>query len=481
MLTWFWLPGRRARHALATGRPEQARELLEPHAAAGHRKALSLLASVGAAFLARAERALAADNPEAAWDDLLAAEAVAPGLPRAVELRATLTKLAAATCRAAFLAGNLEFVGGAVTRFKARAAVHPTLDWLPAAAADWQAARELAEQGDFAAAIGLIDRTRSRLPGDVVDGLAQARDGLAGRYDQARPLQQHLFAAVERKEWREVHRWAEDLLALAPEHREARQFRAMAWDRLAVSAAPNGSPATLAGRFGPVVPAGPRFSHAGTVTGPIPVAAPAAVTVAAPRRLFLSVDGVGGFLLLFKHRIMIGADANPAPIDVPVTAGLQRVHTEIARDAEGGYLLEPKDGAAVAVNGEAVTARRPLKSGDEVRLGATFRFRFDQPNPLSGTAVLTPLSHHRMAGHATGVVLVASNLLVGPDQDTHISVPKAISGLIFYTTADGLGVRADGPIRVQSVEFHTNAVLPVPCQVETDEYRFRLDVYDPRS
>ena len=101
------------------------------------------------------------------------------------------------------------------------------------------------------------------------------------------------------------------------------------------------------------------------------------------------MDGVGGFLLLFKARVAIGADANPAPIDIPVTAGLQRVHTEIARDAEGGYLIEPKEGAAVAVNDQPVTDRRALKHGDVVKLGASFRFRFELPNPLSGTAVLT--------------------------------------------------------------------------------------------
>lgn len=483
MFSWFWLPGRRARQALAAGRPEQARELLEPHVKTGHRKALSLLGAVGKAFLTRAERSLAADNAEAAWDDLLAVESVSPGDSKAVELRTTLTNLAVSTCRAAFLAGNVEYVRKAVARYKARAAAHPAFDWLADAAADWQAAADLADQGDFAAALGLLDRTRGRLPVEAGDGLAQAREEVAERYERARAAQQQLFAAVEQKEWREVHRWADDLLAVAPEHRDARQLRAMAWERLAVSANPNGVASTADGRavpFGPV----PRFSLAPTVTGLLPAISPDATggtPVGSPRRLFLSLDGVGAYLLLFKPRVAIGADANPAPIDVPVTAGLHKVHTEIARDAEGGYVIEPKEGAAVAVNEQPVTDRRVLKSGDEVKLGASFRFRFDQPNPLSGTAVLTPLSYHRMAGHATGVVLIASNLLVGPADETHIPVARATAGLVFYTTPDGLGVRTDGPIRVQSMEFHTNAVLPVPCQVETDEYRFRLDVYDPRS
>jgi len=468
MFTWFWLPGRRARQALTAGRPEQARELLEPHGKAGHKKALSLLAVVGAAFLKRAERALAADSLDAAWDDLLAAEAVAPGNPAAVELRATLTKLAAATCKAAFEAGNLEFLRAALSRLKARAAVHEAFDWLPTAASDWHAARELAEQGDFSAALGLLDRTRNRVPPEVTAGLAQARDRLADRYEQARPAEVELFVAVDRKEWKAVQRWAETVLSLAPEHRPAREYRAMAWERLGMSVRPNGTPPPGDG----VVPAAPPPGGAET----LPFAPPPGT-----RRLFLSLDGVGGFLLLFKDRIVIGADANPGPIDVPVTAGLQRLHAAIARDAEGGYLLEPTAGATAWVNGEPVADRRALKCGDEVRLGTSFRFRFAQPNALSSTAVLTPLSCHPMGGHATAVVLLANNLLVGPADDSHIPIPRSAAPLIFYATGDGLGVRADGSIRMDAFEFHTNAVLRVPCAVETDEFRFRLDVYDPRS
>lgn len=477
MIPWSWKPGRAAREALAAGRPEEARRRLEPHAAAGHRKAMALMAEVGEAFRVRGERALAADHAEAAWSDLLAAEAVAPANPKVAELRTTLTKLAAATCRAAFQAGNLEYVRACVARFKERAADHPAFDWIPPAASNWQAALDLADQGDFAAALGLLERTRSRLPVEAGDGLSQAQRDLAARSERARVARQNLFEAVERKEWSEVHRWADDLLSVAPDHRDARRLQAEAWARM-TGADPTSKPGSVP------KPAGGAGAACGSNFGSAPTVgfAPAVAPVAAPRRLYLSLDGVGAFLLLLNPRISIGAEANPARIDVPVTAGLQRVHAEIARDDEGGYLIEPSGPAApVAVNGEPVSGRRALKSGDEVTLGASCRFRFERPNPLSGTAVLTPLSAHRMAGHVTALVMVASNLIVGPDEEAHVPVPKADGELIFYTTADGLGVRTDGTIRVRAMAFKTNAVLPVPCDVETDVYRFRLDVYDPRS
>lgn len=499
MIPWSWKPGRVAREALAAGRLEEARRLLEPHAAVGHRKALSLLAEVGEAFRVRGERALAADHPEAAWDDLLACEAVAPANPKAGELRTTLTKLAAATCRAAFLAGNLEYVRACVARFKERAAVHPAFDWIPPAASNWQAALDLADQGDFAAAMGLLERTRSRLPTEASDGLGQAQRDLAGRSERARAARQQLFEAVERKEWSEVHRWADELLSVAPEHRDARRLQAEAWGQLTGEAPasktgsetgsvpkPDAAAAEKAFVSAPTVgfasPSPPASRAVSQAVSPTAAPAVSRSPSVAPRRLHLSLDGVGAFLLLLNPRITIGAEANPARIDVPVTAGLQRVHAEIARDDEGGYLIEPSSpAAAVSVNGESVTSRRVLKSGDEVKLGAACRFRFDLPNEFSATAILTPLSAHRMAGYANALVMVASNLIVGPDEDAHLPVPKADADLVFYTTADGLGVRTDGTIRVRGMAFTTNAVLPVPCDVETDEYRFRLDVYNPRS
>lgn len=342
------------------------------------------------------------------------------------------------------------------------------------------------DQGDFAAALGLLERTRSRLPTEAGDGLGQVQRDLAARSERARVARQNLFEAVERREWSEVHRWADELLSVAPDHRDARRLQAEAWGRL-TGETPASNPGSGTGSG--VKPDGaadrafgtaPTVGFAPTVPPAGPTASRAAPVV--PRRLHLSLDGVGAFLLLLNPRISIGAEANPARIDVPVTAGLQRVHAEIARDDEGGYLIEPSGPAAVvAVNGEPVTGRRALKPGDEVKLGAACRFRFDVPNEFSATAVLTPLSAHRMAGHATALVMVASNLIVGPDEEAHVPVPWADGELVFYTTADGLGVRTDGTIRVRGKEFATDALLPVPCDAETDEYRFRLDVYDPRS
>ena len=53
------------------------------------------------AYVERGERHLRAENPEAAWADLLSAEALNTGEPGAIDLRRTLSRLGLAICRAA--------------------------------------------------------------------------------------------------------------------------------------------------------------------------------------------------------------------------------------------------------------------------------------------------------------------------------------------------------------------------------------------
>ena len=101
-----WLTLRQAREALRAGRPDEAQRLLDPLVAEGYRKAVRLLREVARAHLARGEKHLRADNADAAWADLLAAEALNTGESAAIQLRQTLTRLGLAVCRAALEAGN---------------------------------------------------------------------------------------------------------------------------------------------------------------------------------------------------------------------------------------------------------------------------------------------------------------------------------------------------------------------------------------
>ena len=144
-----WLTLRQAREALRAGRPDEAQRLLDPPVAEGYRKAVRLMREVARAYLARGEKHLRADNAEAAWADLLAAEALNTGESGAIQLRQTLTRLGLAVCRAALEAGNPLHVVETAARLGDRSARSAELDALAETAREWVSASEQADRGEF--------------------------------------------------------------------------------------------------------------------------------------------------------------------------------------------------------------------------------------------------------------------------------------------------------------------------------------------
>src|SRR5437764_798941 len=101
-----WLALRQAREAVANDRPDEAHRLIEPLIAEGYRKAWKVAREVVAAYAARGRRFLDRENPDAAWRELLAAEALNTGEKVLADLRLALTRLGLAQARAALEGGN---------------------------------------------------------------------------------------------------------------------------------------------------------------------------------------------------------------------------------------------------------------------------------------------------------------------------------------------------------------------------------------
>src|SRR5262249_13188749 len=152
---------------------------------------------------------------------------------------------------------------------------------------------------------------------------------------------------------------AEQVLAVAPNHAEARRARARAWQAVEPVTLPLGAPA----------------------------AAPKEEQVEASPRFLLWIDGVGGYLICLGNRLTFGQATQPG-VDVPLVADVSRIHATLTRDAEG-YLLETV--RPVQVNGQPVT-RALLRPNDRITLGATCQLRFRQPAPVSASAVLEIVS-----------------------------------------------------------------------------------------
>jgi hypothetical protein len=456
----FWFLGRQLREALKLGQPEEARRLLQPYLQARRRQALEWLPDLVRGYVKRAQVALSNDDAEAAWKDVLAAETLQAAVPELAAMRGTLTKLGAAECRAALLAGKPLPVIDKLGRLQARAANHPEFPLYESVARDWVQATEMAHRGDFAAALGHVDRMKQSLPEEFKQGLEPFEKQLRERYDTFRNASADLYKAAEQSRWADVLQQADAVMAVAPEHREVRSLKERAW---AVLQANSKLHAALPDQFA-ITKAyeGPAEPEEETTATP---------TVVLPKRFLLWIDGVGGYLVCLGNRVGFGQATVSAPVDVPLFADVSRLQAEMQRDAEG-YVLE--SGRGLMVNGNE-TKRCVLANGDRVTLGSTCQFVFTQPVPISPTARLELVSGHRLPVAVDGVILMAENLILGPIPPVHVLIPDATANIVIYRSKDGLSLRTVGAFTIDRRKHEDRATLQLPAHVASDSFSFALE------
>jgi hypothetical protein len=462
-----WLTFRQAKESIRNGRPEEAHRMLAPLAAEGYRKAGRLLRDVAATYVARGEKSHRADNSEAAWKDLLAAEALNTGDARVGVLRTALTRIGIAECAAALEAGRPLHVLTVLGRLKERHVQRPDLESMEILAQDWVMAIEMADRGDFLLAQATIDRLRLRLVMAPTTGLDAFARQLEERHERFRTAIAALSDAAEAHKWADAARWSGEAIAVAPNHRDARLIQLRAWESLRPNTGtyhPNGTEiATMAAVGGAAVvphyaPAASQASRGSSHSG-------------LPKRFLLWIDGVGGYLVCLSNRVTFGQATADAPIDVPLFADVSRMHAELARDGEG-YVVESNRG--LHVNGTP-NDRSLLKCGDRVTLGASCQFLFRQPVGISPSARLELVSGHRLPLAVDGVLLMADNLILGPGSQTHITLPWASSNVILYRSKDGLGVKFAGSFTVDNSPCRERANLTLPASVAAESFSFTIE------
>lgn len=512
-----WLTFRQASDAVTGGRPEDAHRLIEPLLAEGYRKAWRLARDVVRGYCQRARRALDRDSPEAAWHDLLAAEALNTGEKCVGDLRLTLTRFGLVQARGALEAGRPLEVIETVTRLHDRGMRHPELARAVEAAQDWVLAAELADRGDFLLALSDLGRIRDKLNCPPT-GLNRFRAEVEARHNRFREAVARLYDAAESRRWREALAAAEEVLADAPEHREAQVIRARAWQAAHPETrdyVPTSSPGLADAAVSPVDlfgatrageaeqeptphsvddgdrdrprPVGTRAA-ARLLTPPTIPSAPAAARAAPPlsgpgtsglpKRFLLWVDGVGGYLVCPAPRVTFGLATPDGPVDVPLYADVSRLHAEVSRDGEG-YVIE--SGKGVLVNGQEV-GRAVLTAGDRLTLGSTCQFMFHRPVSVSSTARLELTSGHRLTLPVDGVLLMGNELILGPGPQVHIPVSDSPVRVLLYRSKDGIGVRVEGDreFRVGDRPHTDRALLTFPSVVSTDTFAFAVEPVGPR-
>jgi tetratricopeptide (TPR) repeat protein len=444
MFGFAWLTLRQAQEALKNGRLEEAQQLLEQPATRSHRRAGELLVRLARAYAERGDRHLQLEEIDQAWDDLLQAEALGTADKAIDRLRQQLAKLGVSELRAILLAGETDRAEAVADRLRQRGVGSTELGVLEEGLRGWLRARELADRGELGLALDTAERA-SRLLG--VNSRFEAFRADLLRSQQAFPdLLVRLHEAAEHERWRDVLERAEQVLAIAPAHTEARALRSKAWRAL--------EPATAA--YPPA-------------DEPVPV--DVAPNDLMPSRFWLWIDGVGGYLVCLGNRLTFGQALPGAPVDVPLVADVSRMHATIGRDAEG-YVLEAV--RPMQINGNTLN-RGPLQSGDRVTLGSTCQFLFRLPVPGSMTARIDLVSGHRLPMSVDGVLLMAETLVIGPQAQSHIQVPDLKQPYVLFRHREGLGVRHSGELRVNGKKGPGRALLPPAATVVGEDVSFAVE------
>jgi FHA domain len=443
MLGFAWLSLRQAQEALKSGRLEEAHRLLCQPAAQGHRRSWELLAGVAAGFAERGWRQLEHGDSQAAWNDLLAAEQIGAAETAAAGLRQALAQRGVDEVRNLLIVGEPGRAADVIAQLRNRSVVHPDLPLCDEAAKGWLQARDQVGRGEMAQAIRTAERVRKLLPGQS-ESLEQFITELENRHHAFAALLVQLHEAVDRKEWREVVRLSEQVLAMAPQHLEARKARALAWRVI--------QPETVADVARHEVTKSDGREQPG-------------------ERFLLWIDGVGGFLVCLGTRITLGQATPDAYVDVPLFADVSRVHAALVRDSEG-YLLEAL--RPLLVNGQPAE-RALLQSGDRVTVGSTCQIQFRQPVPVSASARLDLVSGHRLALAVDGVLLMADTLVLGPGPQAHVIMPELNEPVVLYRHKDGLGVRYGGNLYVDGQRCRERGCLRSTSTVAGDDFAFAVE------
>lgn len=192
----------------------------------------------------------------------------------------------------------------------------------------------------------------------------------------------------------------------------------------------------------------------------------------AKNRLLLWVDAVGGFYVCQGSEIRIGQAVPNSVIELPLLADLSRHHATIRRDEEG-YTIEPiRD---VRLNGEEIRSVSWINDGTLIELGPALKMRFRRPHPLSATARLDFVSHHRTQPTASAILLLSDTCVMGPATQNHVVCRHWPSDVVLYRQHGGLHCRSEAPFEIDGTFHEHQGPLTTHSHVAGEQFSFSLE------
>ncbi len=193
---------------------------------------------------------------------------------------------------------------------------------------------------------------------------------------------------------------------------------------------------------------------------------------ASKSRLLLWVDAVGGFFVCLGAEVRLGQAVPDNDVDVPLLADLSRHHATLRRDEEG-YTIEPvRD---VRLNHQRITTASWVNDGSLLELGPALKLRFSRPHPLSSTARLDYVSHHRTQPSSSAVLLMADTLILGPSAHNHVVCRQWPHDVVLHRQHGGLFCTSATPLEVDGKRFDGKAPLNLHSRVDGEGFSFSLE------
>jgi hypothetical protein len=189
-------------------------------------------------------------------------------------------------------------------------------------------------------------------------------------------------------------------------------------------------------------------------------------------RFMLWVDGVGGYWVCLADEVLVGQPSDRGTTDIPILADISGRHARIRRDGEE-YVIEAL--REVRVEGRTVRPASWLRDGNRIQLGEGVKLAFHRPHPLSATARLDFVSHHRTQPSADAVLLMADSCVLGPKFNSHIVCRDWSREVVLIRQEEGLFCRTPGRFEIDGAACKDRGRLARNSRVVGEGFSLSLE------
>ena len=186
-------------------------------------------------------------------------------------------------------------------------------------------------------------------------------------------------------------------------------------------------------------------------------------------RFILQIDGVGAYYVFGDSCVTIGPVSSSVHSDIELVTAPDVRPKQIQR-VEGDYFF----GEMNHTHSVNHSAKQLLSDGDRVELSKRCRFKFAVPNPASSTACLIPSSARFPRADISGVILMAREILIGPERNCHIQTGHIPEAMTLFLQDDHVRCRTNQTIFVEGNPLTSGNVLPMNKQIEIGDIQFNM-------